>query len=424
MHLETFWNEGALWNGYLVNFTGQLFDALKDKKPKHYSLAEVEILEKKYTSAANESIRYPNIIVIMDESFVDFRVLGNEVKTQEPVMPFFDSMSDNTIRGYALASVFGGGTANSEYEFLTGNTMGFIADGATVYQLYLHGKTYSMASSLADIGYTCFATHPYNAANWERNRVWPLLGFDKVSFIDDYEQENLCRGMVSDQEMFEYIAKQFEDNIHAEPLFLFGVTMQNHGGYTYNDDSESVPMLRLEGYTNNYPEAEQYLGLIKESDTALEWLIHYFENEESPTVILFFGDHYPRMDMQFYNEIHGGPFAGLSEQQLLYTVPFIVWANFDIEEQFVPMTSLNYLSNYVYKAAGIEPPPYNQFLEDTENIICALNTKGFYSKQYGTFISYDEAEGEEAEALNKYRILQYNSIFDTENRSEVFFGIN
>ena len=136
---------------------------------------------------------------------------------------------------------------------------------------------------------------------------------------------------------------------------------------------------------------------------------------------MFFGDHLPNLDPGFYEELHGGPFDTLEEQMLQYTVPFFVWANYDIEEQDVGLTSLNFLSNYVYEAAGLPLPPYNAFLKDVQEVIPAMNAFGYYSKEQGAFIPYEEAAGEEAEMLDLYRILQYNCLFDKENRSQVFF---
>ena len=435
--IETWHNEGAVYNGFLTNFSAQILDEVRDKTPENYSSEAVEGLENKYikkTAAdsgntgadkAGESGRKPNIIVIMDESFADLHVLGENFSTKEDVTPFYDGLSENVIKGYALSSVFGGGTANSEYEFLTGNTMAYLSEGATVYQLYLNDYSFSMASNLKKNGYRCIATHPFNRKGWSRTKAWPYLGFESMTFIEDYPQENYMRDLISDQEAFEYIAHMCETNEDDRPLFIFSVTIQNHGGYQ-GDRGGKTPVLRLENFKRDYPDAEQYLGLIHETDKALQWLIDYFRGSDEDTVICFFGDHLPNLNQDFYREIHGGNFETLAEQELQQKVPFFVWANYDIEEKEVPLTSLNYLSNYVYEAAGMELPAYNQFLKDTEKIVPAVNAKGYYSISCGDFLSFDEisekASDEEKEALNRYEILEYNSIFDMNNRSDVFFG--
>ena len=194
--------------------------------------------------------------------------------------------------------------------------------------------------------------------------------------------------------------------------------MQNHGGYS---DAEYDSTISLMNYSQAYTTVEQYLSLIHSSDEALRFLISYYEQVDRDVVILFFGDHLPQFSSTFYEELHGGSFDTLEEQMLQYTVPFFIWANFGIEEQDVGLTSLNYLSNYLYDAAGLPLPSYNAFLQDVQAVIPAMNAFGYYSKEKGTFIPYDEAEGKEADMLNLYRILQYNCLFDKDNRSQVFF---
>ena len=106
---------------------------------------------------------------------------------------------------------------------------------------------------------------------------------------------------------------------------------------------------------------------------------------------------------------------------LQYTVPFLIWANFDIPEQTVDLTSLNYLPRYLLEAAGLQLPAYYQFLSDTEAVIPAINAYGYYSLSQNTFLTLDEATGEEAQWLNRYAMLQYNNLFDAKHRSSTFY---
>ena len=103
-------------------------------------------------------------------------------------------------------------------------------------------------------------------------------------------------------------------------------------------------------------------------------------------------------------------------------IPFMMWANYDIEEKYVECTSINYLSRYMLEGAGIELPAYHKFLKDMENVVPAMNALGYYSLSKGDFIPCDKAEDEEAAWLNQYEALQYNNLFDTENRDEELFG--
>ena len=420
MTMRTWQNMGTKQNGYLMNFTLMLKSEAMTGKPHDYDLSTIGELESQYAATPSSSDDLPDIIAIMNESFADLSVLG-DLNTETEVMPYFNSLKENTIKGYALSSVYGGGTANAEFEFLTGHSVANLPMGATAYQLYVNHQTHSIVSDLKRMGYTCTATHPYLASGWSRSKVYPLLGFDDYTFINDYPREDLVRGFVSDWEMYSYMIGRYEQKGN-QPLFAFGVTIQNHGGYTYAG-SKYTPKLSLKGYEKDYPDVEQFLGLMKESDDAFAFLVDYFKEVDHKVIIVMFGDHQPRLDSDFLRELHGGEFNGLDEEELQYLVPFVVWTNYDIEEQTVDLTSINYLSNYIYQAMGVTMPSYNAFLNDLSSDIPAMNSQGYYSKAGHCFVAYSDADDEERKWLVKYKILQYNGLFDRAYRSEVIFPI-
>jgi hypothetical protein len=137
-------------------------------------------------------------------------------------------------------------------------------------------------------------------------------------------------------------------------------------------------------------------------------------------VIAFYGDHLPGLPDSFFEDIHGGPFEDLTQNQQRYTVPFFVWANYDIPEQEIPFTSINYLPNFIYQAAGMEMPQYNQLLASYQTMIPAMNSQGFYSAAAGGFLTFEEASDEEKAVLDQYWQLQYNNMFDDENHISIF----
>lgn len=229
------------------------------------------------------------------------------------------------------------------------------------------------------------------------------------------------REYVSDREMYAYILEMLEKDTADAPLFLFGITMQNHGGYEYEGDNYEQTVF-LEGYQGDYPEAEQYLTLIHESDAAMETFIAELSALEEKTVLLFFGDHQPKLGADLHTELHGEPIDTLEEQMLQYTIPFYIWANYEIPGCTVGCTSLNYLALHLLQTAGIDLPAPYHFLEEMREVIPAMNALGYYSAVQEKFVSYNDAEGVEAEWLKNYAILQYNNLFDTENMSEILFG--
>ena len=405
---------GSYENGFLLNFTLQIEKAIV-RKPEGYDPAQIKALPSQSDPAASDST--PTIIVIMNESFADLSVFGPNFRTDTDVMPFFHSLSENTIKGFACSSVFGGSTANSEFEFLTGHSMAFLPAGSTPYQQFLKGDVSSVVWALKDRGYTCVAMHPYKKSGWKRTTIYPAMGFDEMYFIEDLDFP-LLRNFPSDQGMYDQLIRYYEQRDKSTPLFFFGITMQNHGGYLF--DSELYPStVHLEDPTTNYMGLEQYLTLIHDSDAALADLIRYFSDVDDDVVLLMFGDHLPAISGTYYWMINGSP-QTLDEQELLYTVPYVVWTNYDSPEQTPPLTSLNYLSNYVFEAAGIPLPPYNQYLRQFQQTVPVVNNLGYYSPSAGRFLTLDEAAGEEAAVLSLYDQLEYNALFDSKNRLPMF----
>ncbi|MBR5308673.1 MAG: sulfatase-like hydrolase/transferase, partial [Clostridia bacterium] len=443
-------SQGTRLNGYFLNFFLEIRSSAVNK-PKDYSPDRVRDIVKKHSDVNENAIKvqnypnppmithpeqtepqpeitentphkeqtYPNIIVIMDESFADFRILGDNFNTDKPVTPFIDSLNENTIKGYALASVFGGNTANSEFEFLTGHSMAFLPDNSVPYQQYINGEIYSVPWVLRSYGYRCVATHPYFASGWSREKIYPYLGFDESTFIDSYTEPEIIREYVSDMETFEYMLDTLSSKETDEPLFLFGITMQNHGGYTYSGE-DFVPEIKLAGYSAEYPTVEQYLTLANKTDTAVEYLITELSEYGEDTLVLFFGDHFPSLNGNFYNEVHGGTYVTTDEKMLKYKMPFFIWANYDIPEDFVECTSLNYLSVHLMNTAGITLPPFFEFLGKCEKAIPAMNAFGFASVTNEAFVPFSEASPVEKDWIEEYSVLQYNNLIDSKNRDEIF----
>ena len=418
---ETWEQKGTYKNGYVLNFILSVRDYFI-KAPEGYSAEAVAKLEADYQDEVKVDVgldEKPTIIVIMSESYADLSRIG-EFETNVEVAPYFHSIKENTLRGYALSSVFGAKTANCEWEFMTGNSMAFLPGGAVVYQQYISEEPTSLVSNLKNYGYTAVAMHPYYATGWSRNLVYPDMGFDEMYFIEHYDENEMVRRYISDQEYYEKIIERFENKGSREDLFIMSISMQNHGGFSekYDNFPEEVQVLG-----GNYPETNQYLSLLNESDKALEYLITYFENVEEPVEIIFFGDHQPSLKNKFYKSLNGKGMSGLDLDQLqdLYTVPFFIWTNYDTPEEEVELSSLNYLATLALERAGLPIPAYNQFLLDMMEVIPAINARGYYSAAENTHKYLEDATGEEAEWINRYQILQYNNMFDYKEKSELFF---
>ena len=409
-------------NGMAVTFAMDLAYVAVDK-PEGYSAEEAQKTLEQYGNTDNvfaddeentndaknrgedaNNKELPNIIVIMDEAFSDLAVVG-DLETNEDYMPFMHKMqqgADHTITGYAQVSVCGGNTANSEFEFLTGNTMSFLPSGSIPYQQYITKDTPSLASYLASLGYETYAQHPYYASGWNREKVYPLLGFEHLNFIDDYANKTYVRKYVSDDADMQHIIDTYENKEDGKPAFIFNVTMQNHGGYTdaFSDLSEDV-------HATNYNSEvlDRYLSLIRLTDQSLEKLVDYFSTVDEKTVIVFFGDHQPSdtVAAQVQDSMLL-PGESVPDEQLRkrYLVPYLVWANYDIDGATQQNTSLNYLSAEVLKAAGVPTDAYQNFLLDLQKSYPVMSAAG-----------RTDASDADENMLNTYKKLQYYNLFET-----------
>lgn len=207
------------------------------------------------------------------------------------------------------------------------------------------------------------------------------------------------RGYVSDESCVEKIIELYEGKEKDRPLFLFQVTMQNHGGYqeTY---SNFTPEITAEGMDN--VSLNQYLSLLRLSDQAFERLTDYFSKVEEKTVLVFFGDHQPN-DAVAYSILAKNGMAGngLSEEEwkLRYQVPYVIWANYDIEEAQNADTSANYLAAETLQRAGIPTNAYQNFLLELK-------------RTYPILSAMEPAGTREEEKMELYQKLQYYILFD------------
>ena len=376
----------------------------------------------------------PNVIVIMNETFSDMRIVG-DFDTNKEFMPFIDSLSqsDNAITGYSYVSVFGGGTADSEYEFLLGDSMYIYAQGAIPYQLNFKNSTYisGAVETFNTLGYKTVSLHPYLSSGWNRPNVYSAMRFDEQYYQEAFDSENTkyLRNYISDESDYEKLIELYEQKDEDEPFFIFNVTMQNHGGYGGEYDNFNQ-QITLPDYPGQFPKAEQYLSLMYESDKAVEKLIGYFENVDEPTVILFYGDHQGTVEEEFYDAIRGKSSSDLSaeEMQSKYITKFFIWANYDLDTSWLGEnedkhdlhTSVNYLSSILFKAAGIPTSAYQNFLFEMRKTFPIITAFGIRDAN-GEYYTVGNKSDEIYEALRPYEMMIYNHVYDKKNVYLDFF---
>ena len=399
----------------------------KVEKPEGYSAEAVDAIAEEYSenmdddlSTAGSKVQATNIIMIMNESLTDFEDIGN-LKANKEILPFIRSMNKNVKHGMLHMPTFGGGTARSEYEALTGNSIQFLPSGSVPYQLYVRNPEYGMADILKAQGYETIAVHPQKAANWNREKVYQSMGFEKFLSYENWGAEiEKLRSFCSDQSLYDRIIELYKEKEKNQKRFTFCVTMQNHGGYTEDRSLGYEPDVKLD-YSKDYPLAEMFLSLERESDKAFQNLIEYFEKVEEPTMIVMFGDHWPNLENGFYSEILADDSSDseLIKLKKKYQTPFVVWTNYDSETEEEEFSS-NYLGSYVLELAGVEMPLYNKILMNIKKQLPVIGM-GAYCDKNGNWYSDETLPEEYKKLISQYQILQYNDQFEKKNIREKLF---
>lgn len=398
-------------DGFFVSFILDIH-FLQIEEPKNYSDEyALSLLNEQKVEKVETPEELPDIIAIMDETFSDPAVLG-EFETNKDYMPFVHSILRgevaNTISGYADVSVLGGNTANSEFEFLTGNSMAFFPNGSVPYLQYIRDGISTIVPQLEEYGYTTYGTHPYRAKGWNREFIYDLMGFDYRYFQGSFPFEDKLRNYVSDEADFKSIL-EWRNNTEG-PFFMFNVTMQNHsnyGGDFDNFDPQIVAKFK-NTYSNKY--LNKYLSLMYETDQDVASLLSELSQSDRKTIVVFWGDHQPNdyVVRPIYKE-YGLDFDNQTyeQQQQRQKTPFFIWANYDIQEQTNVEISLNYLNILLFETAGLQLDEYQTFRKNLwQGQIPMMNAVG-YRNDNGDLVEYDDAPEEIQNLLNEYQNIQY-----------------
>ena len=328
-----------------------LLDKLLDEEESEGSLVEKESSQ-------------PNIIIIMNESFWDMDQLPN-IKMQPNPYDYFETLKKESIHGRLEVPVFAGGTSNTEFEVLSSISTHMYEEGLMVYNNEIQGPVISLASILRLQGYHSVGLHPFWGWYYNRNLLYSYLGFNEF-ITDEYINDSTLKGYyISDDTSTNVVIEQIEKT--EEPLFLFNVTMENHGPY---DDGryDNIPLDLVVTGKNLDEESQLLVDVygqgIYDAVASLEKLINYLETSDEETVVLFFGDHLPLMgsDYKVYRD------TGYLDENDDYvdkyvqmrTTPFILWSNMTKNEEDLGIIDASFIGPYLLDRYQLEMPNYYQ----------------------------------------------------------------
>lgn len=417
------YNKNVAVTGYLPYFMSNM-NSIKKVTLDGYSAEQADAALEKM-SDTKASYKSSNIIIIQNEAFSDLSV-AYDIKTNQDYMPFIRSLKENTRKGYLNMSITGGPTANTEFEILLRSSLMFLPYGSVPYTQYVNADLPSVPMVLKNqpTPYHTVAYHPYYTSGYRRAEVYSHFGFDETVFEDNFKTKRsaneVLRDYLTDDADYKTVEAMYEDwrKKSDAPWFCFNVTIQNHGGYT----QQYTPSEADKVYVTNFAATDsinQYLSLIKVSDNAFKELIEYFSNCKEPTIIAMYGDHQPSFD--------DSANAVLKEHSkgsvYNYYVPYVIWANFDIQEEDTTdrlnTLSTNYFASTVFETAGIKLTNYDRFLLDLHERVPALTAIGAWDKDGNQYSSPKNSPY--ADSLSTLEMIQYNLIFDDAKRLRTRF---
>lgn len=379
-------------NGFAYCFVTSIFDVGIDK-PSEYSenmiedIIDNDALQDSTHRPVSTELNYedPNIIFLQLESFFDLTSVS-DLKLSEDPIPFFRSLLDSCPSGYLSMPCIGAGTANTEFEVLTGISIDFFGPGEYPYKTILKDTACeSLAFNLHDNGYTTHAIHNNRASFYSRHKIFANLGFDEFTPIELMNVEEYTpNGWAKDKILTEEIMHILNTTENRD--FIYAISVQGHGKYpsTQLIENPEIQLLEYADESKKYG-IEYYANQLFEMDCFLKELITTLESYDEPVILVAYGDHLPGL--------------GFSEEDLvnnnLLQTQYIIWTNQDD-----PLTMSDkdmeafQLSSHLCKYLGIDTGLINAYHqtyqdEDTETYLSELEALA-YDVLYGEHYVYND----------------------------------
>ena len=352
--------------GLVYPFTYSISQS-KDRVLESYDEEKAKQLldDKSYSNISED--KKVNVIAIMLESYNDFSKFSN-VDLHDSVYENYYNIVDNSYSGNLITNVFGGGTINTEWSFLTGYNShpNYVKD------------TNSFMRYFKEQGYKVEAMHPNFGWFYNRRNVNDYIGFDQFDYYEN-KYKAIQEEPLMDWEFFDYIIKGYEESKEEDkPYINFSVTYQNHGPYSVEKLTDTEYLKNRSNYDEKtYNIINNYLSGIKQTDRALKKLIDYFQNEDEPTIVVFFGDHNPWLgdDQSGYKMLDIDLDLSTTEGFLnYYETPYVIWGNQSaknvLDKDFKGQgsdISPNFLMAELFQYVGWEGNEYMSYLFDVKS---------------------------------------------------------
>ena len=385
--------------------------------PQGYSQTKMEEIAGDLQAVPGRTETYPDIILILNETFYDLSIY-TDLETDEPYLVNYNTLK-NAIKGYALSPSSMGGTNDAEFELLTGHSSLLFHKRAPFTLPVSFDGVNSVARYLKALGYTAQAAHPCDELNYNRQTVYPELGFETARFYDEFtEHETYGNRIETDSANYEELIRWYEEAGDA-PRYLYLLTYQNHGGYEQNDSE--LDTVHVKGDAGDVTEqVNEYLTSIKMSDEALGELLQYFDSIERPVIVCMVGDHSPG----FLSQLREKDWMTETEKDILSReIPFLIWANAafgEIPAEQDGILGMTDLMAQVFDTAGLPLSPYYNHLVELSRSVPVRVMGECYRAEDGADGVLEHLGESKEERIHLY--LGYADLTDESGRWDFLFA--
>ncbi|HEY0880078.1 MAG TPA: LTA synthase family protein [Archangium sp.] len=363
----------------------------------------------------------PHVIVVMSESFFDPTALPGVKFVQDPV-PTLRRLQRDASSGTLFSPVFGGGTANTEFEFLTGHSMQFLPAGSVAYQQYIRRRHPSLAEQFAREGYRTTALHSFHRWFWERDQVYQHLGFERFLAMEDLPDLVIDGKYASDAVLTKQILEELKSP-DPRPQFIFAVSMEAHGPYEPHRYPDHPTWLTDDAPLDDEArgELDTYLTAVNHADRELAALITALQASRRPVWVVFFGDHLPslRSSMKQVGVVQSVEHPTQQERRFLHQVPLVAWTNSGASPRQFGTFGATFLGPLLLELTGTPGTRYTDFLRRVRLELPAMGA-GLIADARGDF--YDELPPELQDLTQAWWTLEYDLLFGEQFQLEAEEG--
>ncbi len=402
------------------------FNALNTNEPQNYSKVYIQNAFAQYLPDENsgQTFQNPDIVVVLSEAFWDPTVLNGVTFSADPLENFREIAKTNPS-GKMISPTFGGGTVRPEFEILTGMSTSALPPGNIPYQQYLKREIFSYPRTYKNLGYDAIGLHTYQKTFYDRDKAYPLMGFD--DFLGEYdlhaEQHWNSGPYITDETIAEEVVYQLAQP-HDVGVFVMAITMENHSMY-HDKYDEKDRVIKVNGDSLSPQQVvtlENYAAGVHNSDKALKAIYDYVMNREKPTVVLWYGDHLPTLGDNFEpytttNTISCTTAAEWTEEEkyTMFSTPYLVFTNYDTGREY--QANQEFVSPYLLPALMADYIDAPQYLQ-TNFLLDLYHTSPIISKYYNFYSpNTDKTKREEMEELHE--LMTYDMLIGKNYISEM-----